>query len=381
MSDAGGLEASARRMGERLARWCAIPSHAGDPIGQRRMADEVAGALTGLGARIDREPVGPEGLPALRASSPERAGRPVLLVGHYDTVPHDGPAARPEVRVEGVRLRARGAADMKGGLVVMGGALEIVEAGALGPPPPWRVIVVPDEEIGTPWSRGLLATACEGAVAALVFEPSLEDGRLVRSRKGVGTVSIDVVGRSAHAGRDPATGRSAIAALAELVPGIEALADEGSGTTVAVTTVGGGSASNVIAAGACAQVDVRVGRPSESDRVLAGIERIAREVAGQRGVEIAVDGGVHRPPRPVDAGSTALFEAYRSAGRTMGLEIDWADVGGGSDANLIPPEMPVLDGLGAVGGGLHAPDEYAYLPSLPVRAALAAALIAHIGGC
>jgi len=376
MSDA--WPSSERGMSDRLARWCAIPSHAADPAGQQRMADELAEAFARLGARVEREPVGPGGLTVLRARSPERPGRPVLLVGHYDTVPHDGPEPQPEVIIDGARLRARGAADMKGGLVVMTAALALVESTAMGSPPPWEAIVVPDEEIGTPWSRVALATAAEGAAAALVFEPSLPDGRIVRARKGVGTVTIGVTGRAAHAGRSPEAGRSAIAALAEIVGRVEALADGPRGTTVAVTTIGGGSAANVVPAEARAQVDVRVERQSESARVLAAIERVSQEIGRRRAVAISVGGGVHRPPRPVDPATRGIFEAYRSAGRAMGVEIDWADVGGGSDANLLPAAVPVLDGLGVVGGGLHAPDEYAELPSLPLRAALAASLMGRI---
>lgn len=370
--------ASSTQMSQRLGRWCAIPSHAGDPVGQRRMAEEVGRGFIELGARVDREPVGPDGLPALRVRSAARTGRRVLLVGHYDTVPHDGAARDPDVVIDGERLQARGAADMKGGLVVMIAALALVEEVVLGSPPPWEAVIVPDEEIGTPWSRSLLAEASQGAAGALVFEPSLPDGRIVRARKGVGTITIDVRGQAAHAGRDPDGGRSAIAALSELVAPLERLTDRSAGTTVAVTTIRGGSAPNVIPADAVAQVDLRVERPSESARVVADIERLCGETARRHELEIAIGGGVHRPPRPAGAAAQALFETYREAGRLMGLDIDWVDVGGGSDANLIPCEVPVLDGLGVVGGGLHGPDEYADLASLPVRAALAACLIAGI---
>ncbi len=369
---------TAAQMNDRLARWCAIPSHAANPPGQRQMANVVAGAFGRVRGRVEQERVGPGGLSALHIRSPERAGPCVLLVGHYDTVPHDGPSPEPEVVLDGNRIWARGAADMKGGLVVMLAAIQLLEAGA-GSPPPWMAIVVPDEELGTPWSRSLLVTAAESAAAALVFEPALPDGRIVRARKGVGTVTIVVRGRSAHAGRNPDLGRSAIAALAEVVGRIEALADGHDGTTVAVTTIGGGSAANAIPAEARAQVDVRVERQTEAERVLAGIEQACEEIGRRRSVEIVADGGVHRPPRPVDSATEAIFDCYRTGARAMGIEVDWTDVGGGSDANLLPATVPALDGLGVVGGGLHAPDEYADIRSLPERAALAACLIARIG--
>lgn len=360
-----------------LARWCAIPSHAGDPEGTRRMARELTAAFAEVGATA-LEPVGPGGEPIVLARSPERPGRRVLLVGHYDTVPHDGPGRDPAVAVEGDRIAARGAADMKGGLVVMLEALRTLEAGP-APAPAWEALIVPDEEIGTPWSRVRLLEAAHRVAAALVFEPALAGGRVARARKGVGTLTLDVAGRAAHAGREPHLGRSAVAALAELVGRVEALADPAAGTTVTVTSVAGGSAPNVVPSAATARVDLRADSDREAARVVAGARAAAAEVAARREVAIEVGGGVHRPPKPVDAASEALFEAYRAAGQRVGVAIDWADAGGASDANLLAAAgVPVLDGLGAVGGGLHAPGEYALIASLDERAALAAALMAGL---
>jgi glutamate carboxypeptidase len=361
-----------------LARWCAIPSHAGDPAGRRRMADELARAFGGLG-RASLEPVGPESDPLVRVRSPARPGGRVLLVGHYDTVPNDGGGPTPAVAVAGDRILARGAADMKGGLVVVLEALRLLEDGP-GAAPAWEVVVVPDEEIGTPWSRGSLADAARGAAAALVFEPALPDGRIVRARKGVGTLRLEVVGRPAHAGRDPHRGRSAVAALAELVGRVEACGDPATGTVVTVTTIAGGSAPNVVPGSAAADVDVRVDAAPEAERVLAAIGSAAREVAAARGVAIESHGGVHRPPLIPTPAAEELFRAYRDGARALGVAVDWADVGGGSDANLLAHAgPPVLDGLGPVGGGLHSPDEYALIPSLDERAALAAALMRALG--
>jgi glutamate carboxypeptidase len=362
-----------------LARWCAIPSHAGDPAGARRMAGEVAAALGELG-QAALEPVGPGGEPLVRARSAPRPGPRALLVGHYDTVPHDGEGPAPPVVREGDRMVARGAADMKGGLVVMLGALRRLEAGA-GAAPAWEALIVPDEELGTPWSRGPLADAARGAAAALVFEPALPDGRIVRARAGVGSLGLRAAGRAAHAGREPHLGRSAVAALAELVGRVEELTDPAAGTVATVTSIAGGLAPNVVPAGATAAVDLRARSAGDADRVVAAIRAAAAEVGARREVAIEIDGGFHRPPMAVGPATERLFAAYREGARRHGAAIDWADVGGGSDANLLAAAgIPVLDGLGAVGGGLHAPDEYALVASLDERAALAAALLARIAG-
>ncbi len=335
------------------------------------MAAALAEGFAEVGA-VTLEPAGPAPGPTVRVRSARDDGPRLLMVGHYDTVPHDGAGADPEVAVTADRVVARGAADMKGGLVVMLHALRLIGRHAPGAGP-WEVVAVPDEELGTPWSRAVLRDAAAGARAALVFEPALPDGRLVRARKGVGTVTIEVAGRPAHAGRDPERGRSAIAAIADLVGHVEALADPRAGTTVAATTVAGGSAPNVIPGAARAQIDVRAERAAESRRVMDAVRTLARSVERSRGVTIAVSGGVHRPPKPVDSGTEELFAVYRGCAARIGISLDWTDVGGGSDANILAETgLATLDGLGVVGGELHGPGEYALIESLAERAALTA---------
>lgn len=189
-----------------LARWCRIPSHADNRDGLMAMADELIAVLTPIAGRVAVHPVGPHLLPVVQAWSPPRSTPSVLLAGHFDTVPHDGAETTPDVRMVNGRIVARGTADMKGGLVVMVEALGRVEAD--GTPPSWHVVIVPDEEIGTPWSRAILRDAAERATVALVFEPATADGGLVRRRKGVGTVAIAITGRAAHAGRNPWEGEA-----------------------------------------------------------------------------------------------------------------------------------------------------------------------------
>lgn len=350
-----------------LTRWCEIASDRTTPAGQVAMADEVVAALAPIAGDVRRESVGPAGLPLVRARSAERAGPRVLLVGHLDTVPHDGPGPAPATHVEGGRLYGRGTADMKGGLVVMVEALARAEASRHAPA--WEVIVVPDEEIGTPWSADVLMAAARGAAVALVMEPATIDGGLVRRRKGVGTIRVQIDGRAAHAGRNPQDGRSAIAAMAALVAPIEQLADLAAGTYVNVTMASGGSATNVIAPHAALEVDLRVDATAEAERVMAGIATSARDVAAQHEVSIAVTGGLHRPPMPFHEGSERLFTAYRDIVRAGGGDVSWSDVGGGSDANLVAQAgVPVLDGLGVRGGDLHGPAEFAEIASIEERA-------------
>ncbi len=350
-----------------LRSWCEIASDRTTPTGLEVMADQLAAALTPIAGDVRRESVGPAGLPLVRARSVERPGGRVLLVGHLDTVPHDGPGSTPLTRVERGRLFGRGAADMKGGLVVMVEALARAEA--RGQAPPWEVMIVPDEEIGTPWSADALFAAAGEARVALVLEPATADGGLVRRRKGVGTIRVQFAGRAAHAGRNPQEGRSAIAAMAALVAPAEQLADVSAGTFVNVTMASGGTATNVIAARAGIEIDVRVDTSAEADRVRAGVAALAEQVAATHGVAVEVAGGLHRPPMPVHDGSERLFTSYRDIVRAGGDDVTWHDVGGGSDANLVAQAgIPVLDGLGVRGGDLHGPNEFAEIASIEQRA-------------
>lgn len=362
------------RLTNRLAKWCRIPTHAAAPAGQEIMAATLSDALLALTSDVVRVPVGPSGAAVVHARSTSGTGSPVLLVGHYDTVPHTGPDEIPPVTIRNERLYGRGAADMKGGLVVMMEALAQLESRASRPS--WEVLIVPDEEIGTPWSQDILLHAAEAAACALVLEPATVGGHLVRRRKGVGTVALEIGGRAAHAGRNPQEGRSAIAAMADSIIAIERLADHQLGTFVSVTTAAGGIAANVIPDTARLQIDIRVDSSDEAERVLDGIEAVTGEVAQRHEVTITRTGSLHRPPMPLHDDSHQLFERYRAAAERRGVTIDWVDVGGGSDANIVAQAgLPVLDGLGVCGADLHGPGEYAELASLSERADLLAELL------
>lgn len=371
MSDSG-------RLTELLARWCGIASDRGAPAGQAAMADELVAALTPIAATVRSDAAGPEQVPLVRARSADRDGARVLLVGHLDTVPHDDGGAGPVTRIADGRLYGRGSADMKGGLVVMLEALARAEAG--GRAPAWEALIVSDEEIGTPWCRDALMEAATTAAVAIVLEPAMPDGGIVRSRKGVGTVELRIAGRAAHAGRNPTDGRSAIRALADLVGAIEDLADDAAGTSVNVTMAAGGNAPNVVAAHASLTVDFRVRSLAESDRVMASIATAAEMAGTTRGVAVTVVGGLNRPPMAAHPESEVLFATYRAIVRRHGGDVSWNDVGGGSDANFVAQAgIPVLDGLGVRGGNLHGPAEFAEIASIEERADALAELLIALG--
>lgn len=296
----------------------------------------------------------------------------VLVLGHFDTVWPIGTLAERPYRDNGHTARGPGVFDMKAGLVQGLWAVQALRL-VLKRPPSVRLLFNSDEEIQSVHSRPLIEAAARKARTVLVLEPSL-DGALKTARKGVGRFQVSIRGRAAHAGVDPEAGRSAIAELARVVEYLHSLTDLNLGTVVNVGVVSGGTRANVVAAEAHAIVDVRAVDLVEADRV----SRLVRGLRPSRdGIEINVTGQITRPPmqRTPDVGK--LFALAQRLGQMIDCTITEASTGGGSDGNFCAAlGIPVLDGLGAVGGGAHSIDEYASIDCMPSRAALTAGLIA-----
>jgi glutamate carboxypeptidase len=337
-----------------------LESPTGDTV---ELRERMAGELAALGGTpvADGE--------HLRADF-DGEGRPLLLLGHLDTVWPRGTLATMPWRVEGDRAHGPGSYDMKGGLVVMLEAIRIAQTDRL-----LRAVLTADEEIGSPSAREMLARAAAGAAAALVCEPPTSHGDLKTARKGIGRFSLRVTGRAAHSA-DPRRGVSAIEELARLTLRLHALTDD-SGVTANVGVVSGGTRENVVAAEATALVDVRVPTLAERERV----ERMLRDLEAEaEGATIEVGGGWTRPPLERSPGAAVLFHRAREHGRALGLDLREAAVAGGSDGNLVGAlGVPVLDGLGAEGGGAHALREHVLVASLTVRAQLLARILREPG--
>jgi glutamate carboxypeptidase len=289
---------------------------------------------------------------------------PLLLLGHVDTVWPRGTLAHMPFRLDGDRAYGPGVYDMKGGLVVLLEALRRAETHH-----EIRVVVNADEEIGSPESRPLLEEAATGAVAAFVVEGPGEGGKLKTARKGIGRFTLTVRGRAAHAAT-PTEGLSAIDELAHQVLRLQRLA--GDGVTVNVGLVSGGTRENVVAATAEAVFDVRVPTVADRDRIDTALRELRPVLDGSK---LELTGRWTRPPLERSSGAGRLFAAAREHGRELGLELKEQSAAGGSDGNLVGHLVPVLDGLGPMGGGAHADDEHVVLDSLDLRAELLARLL------
>lgn len=296
-----------------------------------------------------------------------------LILGHLDTVWPLGTLERMPVLRRDDRLHGPGVFDMKGGLVQTLFALDALAELELEPVSPPLILVCSDEEIGSPDSRTHSIRLARDAARAFVVEPSFgQDGALKTARKGVGRFDLRIHGQASHAGIEPEKGVSAILELSRQVQRLFELNDRERGITVNVGTIDGGLGANVIAPEAVARVEARV--PDAADA-----ERIERQIlsleAVEPGIRIEVSGGFGRPPLERTPRNRQLWEAAQAAGARLGIDLDEAAVGGASDGNLASAHTAVLDGMGAVGDGAHAPEEHVIVPRMPERAALLAAML------
>lgn len=301
-------------------------------------------------------------------------GKPILFLGHMDTVWPVGTLAERPVRIdEDGRLYGPGAVDMKGGLTIALTAIRgLIQRDELPDRPIW-MLLTGDEEIGSKHSRTVIQDVAAQCGLVLVLEPGTREGALKTRRKGVSSYRIYVQGRASHAGNAPEEGINAIIELAQQMLRLHDLNDLRNGTSVSVTMVEGGSAGNVIPASASAFVDTRVITQIEMDRIRETLEDLYPLAPG---AELRIENVHVRPPMEHNALMQATFAQCRTIGAAEGITVREDSVGGGSDGNITASiGIATLDGLGPQGDGLHALHEHVIINSLPQRAALCAAML------
>jgi glutamate carboxypeptidase len=311
---------------------------------------------------------------AARASN----SKPVLLLGHTDTVYPIGTISKMPFRVAKGRVFGPGVLDMKGGIALM---LQVIEAlldwSGRKLSRPVTVFLVSDEEIGSQSSRAITEKLARESAAVLVLEPAAGlHGAVKTSRKGVGDYELRVRGKAAHSGLDFEKGQSAVVELARQILEISKLVDLQRGITLNVGKIKGGTRVNVVPAEASASIDVRVTSKQDAPEV----ERRLRALKPVNpNCKISLSGGINRPPMERTPGVAALFTKAAEIARELGWELEEAAVGGGSDGNFTAAlGIPTLDGLGAVGEGAHAEHESILISELSRRAALLAGMIGHL---
>ncbi len=310
----------------------------------------------------------------------EESGRPIfwwgsktpkiILLAHLDTVWPKG-SYLPLWQVEGDVAKGPGIFDMKAGfLQALYAVKEIPNASDSV-----ALIATTDEELGSQSSKELIKRLSSKASAVLVLEASL-NGKAKVGRKGTSMYRISVHGRASHAGLEPEKGINATVLIAELIPQILALGNTEHGTTVVPTTLQSGTTTNTVPEIAILDIDIRSFAQSELARVDAAIKSLK---LSNPEAKIEVTGGINRPPLEVST-TKELYEKLELVAKAIGMSpIGSASVGGASDGNFAAAAgAKVLDGLGAVGDGAHAPHEQVLLSSIPVRVSLLTAFIKEL---
>jgi len=302
--------------------------------------------------------------------------KPILLLGHTDTVWELGTLRQMPFRVADGRVWGPGVLDMKAGIAIAMHSLGLLREHNI-PHPPVRMLFVSDEEVGSHSSRSITERLALESQAVLVLEPGQGlEGAVKTSRKGVGVYEVKVKGVAAHAGVEPGQGASAIHELAHQIETISSFIDFSRGRTVNVGLIKGGTRSNVVAAEAWAEVDVRVKTMEEAKLI---DEKMHSLRAQDPRCLVAVSGGINRPPMERTERGVMLYRRAARVGEALGLKIDEQSTGGGSDGNFTAAlGVPTLDGLGAVGEGAHAVNESILVDYIAPRVALLAGLIASL---
>lgn len=383
------LAARADALQSRAIAWCEQTSFSGDLVGLEAQLALLLDAFAALPGDLERIPLSasltiddrgearPRPHPdALRLTVRPEAPVQIALTGHYDTVhPPESPFRSVTRRADGT-LHGPGVADMKGGISVMLGALECLETHPLAFRVGYRVLLSPDEEIGSPASAPELVGIARGAHLGLTYEPALADGALAAERKGSGNFHVVVTGRAAHAGRDFASGRNAVAAAAALAAALHGLNGGRDGVTVNVAAVAGGGPLNVVPDRAVVRFNVRLPDAASKDWIEAEIAALLHGASWEDGVRAVLHGGFSRPPKPFDPSQAALFSAAKQAAALLGQPLTWGPSGGVCEGNnLHAAGLPNIDTLGVRGGKIHSDEEFAVAESFSERAALSALIL------
>ena len=384
------LEAASEAMIARTVAWSGVNTGSTNTDGLKAFAPTLADAFSELDAEIDLQRAEPfeivgaagdlesiETGPILRVKARPDAPVQIVLSGHYDTVFPPSAGFNSVTDLGNGRLNGPGLADMKGGLCLMIEALKTFEASANKDKVGYQIVVTPDEEIGNFASAGALTEAASsGALIGMTYEPCMESGAMSGGRKGSAVYDVVLRGRAAHAGRSHAEGRSAIAAAAMFVSGLEGLNGQYEGVTFNTGKIDGGNAVNIVPDLAIVRFGARAPDAEAAAWADDRIRELLAKVTRLDGITGHSHGGFYRPPKPRNAAQQALFDAVAGTGQAIGLELEFIDTGGVCEGNnIFAAGVPNVDTLGVLGGRIHSSEEYVETASFAKRGALSALLL------
>lgn len=379
MSIRAGIQSQLQAYLADLRCLVAIDSGAYDKAGGNRVNAWLEDRLVRAGFAIQRFPqkdTADHLLARLRGAGKAK----ILLLGHSDTVYPRGTAARRPLRLVGDRLMGPGACDMKAGLLSGIYAIETLQRLDFADFDTLDFLCVADEEVDERNSILLIRESLQGCDAVLTLEAARENGDIVTARKGNAVIRARARGRSAHAGVEPEKGRNAISGLMRRLLQVEALAKPEAGVTINIGTIAGGTMPNVVPERAEASIDIRAFEQRELDDLTAQIRAIFAQ-AGDDDIAFTLRHRLASPPMPRSDDVARLERLAAQAANSLGFALRGASTGGASDSAFAAQAgVPVLDGLGPIGGLDHGPDEYILKSSIVPRTALLAELIRLICG-
>ncbi|MGM7723706.1 M20 family metallopeptidase [Metabacillus sp. Hm71] len=300
----------------------------------------------------------------------------ILIIAHMDTVFPKGEAAKRPFKVIGDKAFGPGVNDEKASHVQVLYALKALKAAGSDAYKNVHIIFNSDEEIGSPTSKPLIKQAAENKQYSLVVECSRPDGGIVTERKGVGLFTLDVKGKSAHAGVEPKRGRSAIEEISHKILKLQELNDYDEGISVNVGLVQGGTSTNTVPSAAKAKIDVRFKEEHQAAEIVRKMTEISQE-EHVSGTSTKLKGDINRPPMQKTNETEQLINVIQEAAAELDMSIREVSSGGGSDASFTAIEgIPTVDGIGPMGEFSHdEKDEYTDLKTFPQFTALLAKTI------
>jgi glutamate carboxypeptidase len=374
----------------RTLEWAKINSGTTNLDGLKTVAGLLADSFSVLPGDIHL--IDPEPVEAVRADGsvdqiqrgqhlvasirPEASVR-ILLTGHMDTVFPADHKFQQIVELESGVLNGPGLADMKGGISVMLGALQLLEQSQFASGIGYDVMINSDEEVGSGSSAVLIERLAKDKIAALTYEPALPDGTLAGERGGSGNFSIIFTGKSAHAGRNPDEGRNALIAAADMAVRLKALHREG--LSVNPAKIDGGGPNNAVPEHAILRVNFRPKSLEDQSEAQMALDKLVATISREHDLGVHCHGSFGRPPKPIDPQAQKLFGLVKQCGADLGLDINWRGTGGVCDGNNIAAcGVPVVDTMGVRGGAIHSSDEFMIVESLVERTQLSALTIMRI---
>jgi len=370
------LQPALPQMIDTLRRFVVAESPSLEKAYADRCYEIIAAEWRKHGLQVQRVPQKNRGdhLRIVSPSNSTRAKGQLLVLGHYDTVYASGTLKKMPFRLTAGKAYGPGTFDMKAGIVQALFALRALQKLNFASNKRIVFLWTSDEEIGSGSSRKLIETEARRSDSVFVLEPSFGPrGMIKTARKGVGEAEIIVHGRASHAGLAPEEGINAVHELCHQVSRVIKWNNPRRGTTVNADIIQGGTRTNVIADRARTVIDLRATSISEMTRIERQFLALKPHL---RGARLEIHGGFNRPPLERKM-SAALFKRAKSLAAQLNLSLEECIVGGGSDGNLTAAlGIPTLDGLGAVGDGAHSTHEHILTSTMPIRAALLAALLA-----